>query len=745
MSVSRAYTFGEVLKQFRVRAGLSQQYLAEALHFHRNTISNWECGNDLPKTRPVVLTLAETLNLDEEETDALLNASFHERLYETLWNVPHERNPYFTGREVLLTHLHQQLSNASVVALTQAQAVCGLGGIGKTQTVIEYTYRYRDAYRAVLWVKADSRENLLANFVALASLLKLPERDAPDQMVTINAVKRWLQEETGWLLIVDNADDLSIVKEFLAPGCRGHILLTTRAQAMGGLVQRVEIETMPPEEGTLFLLRRAGLIGAQTLFAGIPAAYREVGLEIVHDLGGLPLALDQAGAYMEESSCHPADYLRLYRQQRTALLARRGGLTTDHPEPVTTTWALSFQQVEQMNPLAADLLRLCAFLDPDTIPEEVLAEGTEDAPLDPLRMNEALAILLRFSLIRRNIETRTLTMHRLVQAVIHDAMDKEMQRAWAIRTAQSVKRAFPQASNVYSALGYPYRAVQLLKASIHVDQEHGNKQNLVTALWNLAVQQQVLGKLSSSEQSLQECIALCHDIHDGFNEAKAYQYLALLRAYQGQFLEASRNLDLALSLFKQADSVVSESAVWAYRALCALLAKDTREGLKAANCAYKIAKMNQAERDIIRANWLLGWGYICLATEDSEHTAGNLQQAEQHLQDALDHCQRIQMVDYEADLLLAWARLHFAKGDSRKAKQCAEEALVITNRADFRVLRADVHNFLAHVALADGSFQEAMSHAQAAFQDALCDVSPFCYKLALDEAKRLLAEIEVFQ
>ncbi len=100
------------------------------------------------------------------------------------------------------------------------------------------------------------------------------------------------------------------------------------------------------------------------------------------------------------------------------------------------------------------------------------------------------------------------------------------------------------------------------------------------------------------------------------------------------------------------------------------------------------------------------------------------------------------MVDYEADLLLAWARLHYAKKDTIQAKQCAERALAIADRSDFRVLRADIRNFLAHLALANRHYQEASNLAQAALRDALCDGFPYSYKLALDEAKHLLDEVE---
>ncbi len=98
----------------------------------------------------------------------------------SLWTVPFPRNPFFTGRQELLTSIHDQLHQTPAVAVTQAQAICGLGGIGKTQVALEYAYRYRQEYQAIFWVKADTRENLLADFLAMASLLHLPEQSAGD-------------------------------------------------------------------------------------------------------------------------------------------------------------------------------------------------------------------------------------------------------------------------------------------------------------------------------------------------------------------------------------------------------------------------------------------------------------------------------------------------------------------------------------------------------------------------------------
>ena len=90
-----------------------------------------------------------------------------------------------------------------------------MGGVGKTQTAVEYAYRYRDDYQYVLWVKADSSENLESDFGSLASVLNLPIKDEKDQNLIISAVKNWLQTHTGWLLILDNVEDLKKVRNFL--------------------------------------------------------------------------------------------------------------------------------------------------------------------------------------------------------------------------------------------------------------------------------------------------------------------------------------------------------------------------------------------------------------------------------------------------------------------------------------------------------------------------------------------------
>jgi hypothetical protein len=379
-----------------------------------------------------------------------------------IWTVPLLRNPHFTGRDDLLAQLEKRLappshengqSSPRRAALTQPQAITGLGGIGKTQLAVEYAYRSRDLgrYTHILWINAASEEAIITDVGALAADI-LPAsvvQSETDQRKLVEAVKDWLERcEQPWLLIFDNADDPLIVEPYLPYSGPGSILLTTRAHAAGALAAPLSVETLSVPEGIALLLKRAGRT------ATMSEAEREAARQIVQALAAFPLALDQAGAYIEESGCSFADYLQLFRTRRATLLARRGRQASRYPDSVATTWSLSFAKVEQASAAAADLLRLCAFLDPDQIPEELIREGAAHWPLalqaaaDPLAFNHMLAELLNYSLISRLPETRSLRLHRLVQAVQIEAMEPETQRQWAERVIQALYALFPDPNDV---------------------------------------------------------------------------------------------------------------------------------------------------------------------------------------------------------------------------------------------------------------------------------------------------------
>jgi tetratricopeptide (TPR) repeat protein len=361
-----------------------------------------------------------------------------------LWNVPYSKNPFFTGRKTLLADVGKELHASGLAALT------GMGGTGKTQIAAHFAHEHRDEYSAVLWASAASQETLVSGFADIAGLLNLPQKDEKDQSLALAAVKRWLEANGGWLLILDNASDLATVRGFIPQSAKEHVLLTTQAQATGD-IQAIEVLEMLPDDGALLLLRRAKIIRPDAGLAAARAPECDIAVQISTLLGGLPLALDQAGAYIEETRCGLESYLELYRHRRTELLKMRGKLSLDHPESVATTFALSFERVASASPAAADLLRFCAFLHPDAIPQEIFTEGATElgtnlSPIaaDPLKLDAAFAEILKYSLLRRDADAKTLGVHRLVQGVIQDGLTKKEKRQWAERAVRAVNGAFPR-------------------------------------------------------------------------------------------------------------------------------------------------------------------------------------------------------------------------------------------------------------------------------------------------------------
>lgn len=459
------------LRLHRIERNWRQQDVADQLGISLVTIQRWERGSQQPGAF-YRAKLCELFGLSAREL-GLLEAHFLQESPKSnaseatqpddtpseecsLWTVPYARNPHFTGRDNLLDRLTQQFSSQESgqqagirqAALTQALAMKGLGGVGKTQIAVEYAYRSceQGRYTHTLWIDASSEEAILTSFVALTDFLPtFSSRGETDQQKLVAALIRWLEQcPQPWLLVFDNADDFSFIPRYLPLCGNGSILFTTRASAAGALASSVEVDCMSLMEGTQLLLRRA------QREASASAAEIEDASNIVLALAQFPLAIDQAGAYIEETRCSLHDYLYLYQKHRYALLARRGKQVTHYPESVATTWSLSFERVEQINPAAAELLRLCAFLAPDHIPEELLIAGAphwppmlQQAVADHFAFNQMLETLLAFSLVKRRSEHHQLSLHRLVQVVQTERMTRAEQRLWAERIVLAVTSVFP--------------------------------------------------------------------------------------------------------------------------------------------------------------------------------------------------------------------------------------------------------------------------------------------------------------
>jgi tetratricopeptide (TPR) repeat protein len=349
----------------------------------------------------------------------------------------------------LRTQLHATLGQSSAAALSQTKAIAGLGGVGKTQTAVEYAYRYfqqESGYDWVLWVNA-SNLTLASSFGALATDLALPNHQENKLDENIAAVRHWLGTTDRWLLIFDNVDDPQAVKPFRPQNPKGRILITSRVQRLEtlGVAGAIALDTMTQAEAEEFLQRR-------TERNPIDPSEQEAIAALAKTLGYLPLALEQAAAYILEDGVTFTDYLDEYRQSRLQLLEEQKPQTGDYPDSIATTWKINFEAVKVNNPAAADLLSLSAFLAPDNIPYELLKQGKDqlgellsqaltNAAEKPLVLPKLLKELTRYSLIRLETDDRY-SIHRMVQEVLRDVLTPQRQQ-WIDRTVAALNETFP--------------------------------------------------------------------------------------------------------------------------------------------------------------------------------------------------------------------------------------------------------------------------------------------------------------
>ena len=345
------------------------------------------------------------------------------------------RSAFLAGREELLTELETRLTGGDGVE-PRVVALCGLGGAGKTSVAIEYAHRHLGRAGVAWQLPAEDPAVLAAGFGELAA--QLGAADGGDPVAAVHAVLA--DGARPWLLVFDNAPDRASVAAFVPPAGPGQVLITSRNQIWPP-GQAVEVPVLDPQVAAEFLAARTG------------DADRRAALELAGELGGLPLALEQAGAYMQASGRSIAAYLGLFQARRAELLDK--GEPTGYDKRVTTTWAVAFTELGGAGP-AAGLLRLVACCAAEDIPLHLLLRPglrAEDCdavvgpvllPLldDELARDEAIAGLRRFSLISAP-RGGLVSVHRLVQAITLGQLPQEEAEAWRRAAAAVIRAALP--------------------------------------------------------------------------------------------------------------------------------------------------------------------------------------------------------------------------------------------------------------------------------------------------------------
>ncbi|MFB9682887.1 FxSxx-COOH system tetratricopeptide repeat protein [Amycolatopsis plumensis] len=334
-----------------------------------------------------------------------------------VWGMIPPRNSNFTGRGELLDQLAKRLEAGTTAVLPAA--LHGMGGIGKTQMAVEYIYRHLPDYDIVWWIQATQPTQIRKSLTELAQRLKLPNSD--EAITAVPAVREALRRgrpHDRWLLVFDSAEDPDTVRAFFPQGGKGHILVTSRNPDWAGIARPLEVAVFRRAESKQLLGRRGPVLDDADAD------------RISSKLGDLPLAVEQAAAWLAETGMSATQYLELFDSKVAELLDTAA--PRDYELSVAAAWNVSFDELKTRSPAAHQLLQVCAFFAPEPIARSLFSgvRGVSVAPdldaalRDPIRLARAVRDINRYGLAKIDHRADTLLLHRLVQLVLRNRMDE---------------------------------------------------------------------------------------------------------------------------------------------------------------------------------------------------------------------------------------------------------------------------------------------------------------------------------
>ncbi|KAF8338648.1 hypothetical protein F5887DRAFT_1160736 [Amanita rubescens] len=351
---------------------------------------------------------------------------------------------FFTGRGKYLQRLKDHFG-AHEAGQRKSFLLHGLGGIGKTQICLKFIEQNPDLFSDILWIDASSEATIEVGLIQIAHANNAP----PEAKQSAGDALKWISHRSKWLMIYDGADGhYSVIEKFLPPGNGGNIMITSRNVGLKRLtLDSMIVLDMADDEAVPLLLKSAMLDGTSD---NIKNRAQKVALE----LGGIPLALDQAGGYIQSCGCSIDDYFELFNKHKHELLSKKGFKgASGYGMSTYGTWDISMQQINNMaastvgeEAEAADsairLLRIFAFLNHENIPEELFKNAaknyiqrnvkgkksdflfsvnllnhqtlflSEDGEWDRMQFLDGIQVLLSFSLVKT--VNQLYSMHLLV-------------------------------------------------------------------------------------------------------------------------------------------------------------------------------------------------------------------------------------------------------------------------------------------------------------------------------------------
>jgi hypothetical protein len=304
----------------------------------------------------------------------------------------------------------------------------GLGGVGKTQLAAGWARLHRDDFNIGWWVAASDEATTLSGLAQLAAALGVADAD-DDERASLSALRARLSSEERWLLVFDDFDDVLELPRLIPQMGRGTVLVTSRRhggwRGVGAIPLAVGLWTVA--DAVSYLVAASGDEDDEAAEA------------VAVGLDRLPLAIAQAGAYVDETGTSLAAYRKLLVERAPDLLA--AGRAPDYEATVRTTWLLAFDEVDKTGPVSTALLAELSYLAPSRVPRPLLQALAAVHRLSPVELDEALSQVLRFSLVQPDGDG--VSMHALVGLVARELPGERNDERAAMAAATAVLTAMP--------------------------------------------------------------------------------------------------------------------------------------------------------------------------------------------------------------------------------------------------------------------------------------------------------------
>lgn len=557
-------------------------------------------------------------------------------MVENKFVVPLERNHVFKGHEMFLKSLRKMFH--SQVQQRWKIALCGMEGIGKSQTALEYAYRNRDSYERIYWITANSQATLHSGYQNIAKHAGLHVLPNSSLDAVAKIVLSWLRGMDNWLIIFDNLDDISIVTRYLPKeGPRKHILITTTTRHCEA--ENLQLPLLDPDASVDLLL---GLANISVLPNSVE---QRDAYDIVKELGYHPLALEQAAAYIRESDGTLQEFKKLYDEDHRSLYRE----TLPGDPSVAKMWSMSCTALKKTHPFAIELMKLISFLNPDGVSVDFLVTGVQafhgdlrEIVSDPGKLVNTLLELERFSLMKWDSSAWTITIHRLLQNVVKDEMSEKFRETW-VNTVVDLCDATMRLKDTTKASQFRRLCEDQIVVSL-LRMKNIQTEKFANLLQRVGILHQKSGKYSESETLFSRAIEIQKSIFGEGHLETLRSMLELSKIYrlQGRLREAANLQEVVSARYRERFSEENPELLACIASLATTFYCQGRWAT-AANLREHVADINLRTRGVNHPDTLASLEDLATSYRDD----GKLADAVKLLEDLLQKRKSNLTEDYE--------------------------------------------------------------------------------------------------